>query len=382
MNDNLLKMNSVNVSDDKHTVEYNFSMSGKSYNIYFKTKDVSLIPTSEALIALTLIPCMFSNLNIRYHGNISEVFYENLKTIMEIYHAWYQHLSIIEIKGFEKVKYPHETDGRSGVFFSSGVDSFYSLLKNKEDITDLIYIHGFDISLDQTSRREQTSKLVRNAAENLNINVIEVETNARDFLVNFGPWNKLGHGAALYCTAHLLSHSFNKIYIASSHTYANLHPVGTHPLLDPLWSSEKMTFIHDGCEATRIEKVEYIADFPVALNSIRVCWKKDSSLNCGECDKCVRTMLNLYAIDKLDECSTFDKKLELKNIMKLHALSDGARVYLTQNYQHMLEKKPNDPLVDALKKVLRRPRWQSYIHYGIRNPGEALKKISKRLHKK
>ena len=38
-------------------------------------------------------------------------------------------------------------------------------------------------------------------------------------------------------------------------TYAHLGPLGSHPLLDPLWSSEDVELVHDGCEATRLDKL-------------------------------------------------------------------------------------------------------------------------------
>jgi hypothetical protein len=108
---------------------------------------------------------------------------------------------------------------------------------------------------------------------------------------------------ALGAVALLLSPLFSRVYIPSSHDYSQLVPWGTHPLVDPLWSTDDLEVVHDGCEATRLEKTALIASHDVALRHLWVCW--GGRFNCGDCNKCQRTILALQALGALDRCTTF-----------------------------------------------------------------------------
>lgn len=47
-----------------------------------------------------------------------------------------------------------------------------------------------------------------------------------------------------------------------------------------------------------MDKVKYISEFPITYKALNVC--NDNAANCLTCDKCIRTMGELYAIKKLD----------------------------------------------------------------------------------
>jgi len=53
-----------------------------------------------------------------------------------------------------------------------------------------------------------------------------------------------------------------------------------------------MEIIHDGGEAMRVNKIRKIAEDARALANLRVCFN-DMNVNCGECLKCLRTMIPL-----------------------------------------------------------------------------------------
>jgi hypothetical protein len=88
---------------------------------------------------------------------------------------------------------------------------------------------------------------------------------------------------------------FGKVFIAASHTYAELFPWGSHPLTDSMWSSDATEIVHDGADASRSEKLRRIVQAPPLLEGLRVCWM-DAGYNCGRCEKCLRTMAALRAL--------------------------------------------------------------------------------------
>lgn len=81
------------------------------------------------------------------------------------------------------------------------------------------------------------------------------------------------------------------------------------PLLDPNYSSSELRIFHGSLTMSRLQKTKLVAEWEVALRNLRVCIAPrrvpPGQLNCGTCEKCVRTMLTLAAIGALDRASTF-----------------------------------------------------------------------------
>lgn len=238
-------------------------------------------------------------------GIISPLLAGNLETISEIYAAWI-HGKKAPLS-FELASGPFAAAQGVSLFFSGGVDSFYSLVKHREEIDNLILIHGFDIPLSDSATFAQAEAQAREAARLAGKHLIIVRTNLHWEQPSLpGGWG-MYHGAALAAIAHALAPNHGKIYIASSYAYADLHPWGSHPLMDRLWSTETLKFIHDGGES-RIEKLHLLLKHPEALMRLRVCWENEGNYNCGLCEKCVRTMLGLRAVG-MNVCTAFPDSL-------------------------------------------------------------------------
>ncbi|MCB0967818.1 MAG: hypothetical protein KDB37_13360 [Ilumatobacter sp.] len=185
--------------------------------------------------------------------------------------------------------------GRVACFFTGGVDSFHSVVQLRNEIDALVFVHGFDLLddwNDQLNRR--ISERLHEAASMLGLPLIEVESNLAAFgrASNVG-WNDY-HGAAMAGVAHLLSPGFSRFVIPASTTYAQLYPLGSHPMVDPLWSSEELEIVHHGADSTRTEKLRAVADDPASRRHLRVCFEnRDGAYNCGRCEKCVRTAVGV-----------------------------------------------------------------------------------------
>ena len=144
------------------------------------------------------------------------------------------------------------------------------------------------------------------------------------------------------------------MHIAASTNYANAQRWGSHPLIDPLWSTASTAFCHDGGEATRLQKVQwYVGQSDLALSHLRVCWDNyGTAYNCGGCPKCIRTMINLHIAGVLERSGTFAHTLDLEAIRALRVKDRLARYYLTDNLR-ALERVSADPeLQEALREAL------------------------------
>jgi hypothetical protein len=154
----------------------------------------------------------------------------------------------------------------------------------------------------------------------------------------------------------LLSPRFAKVYVPASQTYAQLFPLAPHPVLDPLWSNDTTAIVLDGCEASRIDKARRIAGCELALASLRVCYEnRAGAYNCGRCEKCLRTMLNLYIAGALARCPTFDRPLTPAAIVASACPPEGrsARAFLVENLQGLAQLGDRPDLLAALQQCLR-----------------------------
>ncbi len=200
-------------------------------------------------------------------------------------------------------------------------------------------------------------------ASEFGVGVVHVETDLTPVMNTFVNWGQMGHGAAFAAIGHLLAPAFERLYIASSVHYTDLFPWGSHPLLDPLWSSEVLEFVHHGCGARRIEKVEFLSGFDAALSNLRVChwlhrleFDPAGAHNRGRCEKCIRTMINLEVAGKLSQCTSFDRPLDSASVRKLKA-EDKIRAFFQENLEGLRTRGVRPDLQQALGRCLRGPNW-------------------------
>ena len=202
-----------------------------------------------------------------------------------------------------------------GAFFSCGVHSWSTLLLNP-DVTDLIYIHGFDILLDQPEASVKVERQLAKIADRRGTRLHVIRTNLRDLLDPNVPW-EISHGVALASVALLFAPICERVLISAGMTYGGLVDRGSHPLHDHLWSTERCRIEHFGAHLERSAKTEQLAECQEALDTLRVCWRHVDRYNCGRCEKCLRTMVALEAVRALDRCPTFGVPLDLDAVANL-----------------------------------------------------------------
>jgi len=376
MNDQVMRIVSLAAINQGHSIEVEFQIRNKRYKVFFQSNgDAILSGNLESFLASGILPCMKAGGgHLIAEGEISQRFVSALSTIQDIYCMWDPSLHRTEIKNVIPVRRSSSTENRVGTFFSGGVDSFYTFFKHQEEITDLIFVHGLDIRINDTTLREKISKKIREVASKVGKNLIEIETNIKELLNPYVAWGPLGHGAALAAIGHLLFPTFRRIFIPATHTYADLFPWGSHPVLDHLWSSESLEFLHDGCEVTRVGKVSLISRYEIVLKSLRVCWENpNSSYNCGRCEKCLRTMIALKLNNALSRCTTFDEELDVKHILKIIPNNESTHAFIRENLDALEKYQGDEELGKALQRVLNRPQWPHKINRRLRATIKSLK---------
>jgi len=340
------------LEDGWHESSSSITVNGTTYQIKYRSSDGPIAKGTEPFLAAALLPAMKVSQPLQVSGPVSAKLLAATSTLQDIYSEWFPEFRKVTVQSKEGDS-NSAPNGRSvGAFFSGGVDSFYTLLKHQDEIEKIILIHGFNQYYSE-ALRSQVTNVVRQVARDFNKELIEVETNVREMSDQYSDFTDHFVGILLTSVGLFIHPQFRKIYIPSSFSYGQLHPAGTHPLLDPLWSTESMTFVHDGCEANRAQKTARIAQSDIALKSLRVCFSsKDEYGNCGRCQKCLRTMLGLQAAGALEKCATFNETLDPEVVARIN-IGHPENIHFFRENIEALEDKGNDPqLVEALKTCI------------------------------
>jgi len=145
------------------------------------------------------------------------------------------------------------------------------------------------------------------------------------------------HGAFLAAIGHALGGRAARVRIASGGDRKHPVPWGSHEDLDPHYGGGAVEVVHDRRGGHRLEKVALVVAWPAARDRFRVCLHSAGHpagfVNCGECEKCLRTRLELAALGALGDVGAFPRRsLDAAEIARLH-IADDVAIY----YEHLFE---------------------------------------------
>ncbi|MGZ8215747.1 hypothetical protein [Methylomagnum sp.] len=313
-------------SGDIHTLAATVAWENQSrptMEVYFRVRSPkSPFDTRHynAFLVACLIPAVFhGETRIRVEGAVCPWLVDHLTTLLAYQNHWYGYDrghargATVALEAQDYIQYEEPRPARVGLFFSGGVDSLYSLRKNQLTlpvghpgrISDAIFVHGFDFGVrpQRGSEEDTFAYFLKNFEpifQEAGIQIIPVWTNLQLLgIVSYDFWNREFMGPAMGAVAHALSGRLTDVLVASTYFIRDLHPYSSHPLIEPRLGSFSLRLHHDAERVRRLEKVATLADWPVALAHLRVCFfGKPGMLNCGVCGKCIRTKLELLCTGK------------------------------------------------------------------------------------
>jgi len=300
--------------------------------------------------------------NIEVEGDMSPRLAHGIEEYQQVQKVWWpRQFKKIDII-YKSVKKDADTGkkGATGCSFSGGVDSFYTLWKHLPEnetipdyrITHCLLINGFDkdVDLENTGLFDRTKQVYEPMFHELGLNLLISCTNLQEFRLAAIESRDLhcSFGSAITASVLVLGNLLSRFYLPGSHTYEydRLIPEGAHAVLDHLLSTENLEIIHDGAEASRVEKTTTISNWPATYSKLRVCFNKTKFNNqtgvienCCRCEKCIRTMISLDLLKALSKYETFPITLQLKNICKTRFINKGFRLFCKENLRMAKKKK-------------------------------------------
>lgn len=243
-----------------------------------------------------------------------------------------------------------------GLAFSLGVDSFYSLFFADPAPDFLVLAAGYDVPLERQEVLDAMCYSVAEIAEATGAQWALIETDLRKHrLFRKASW-ECTHGAAVAMLGHLVSEYCGTFIISSSFEHGKLGPWGSHPDLDPLWSSSVLGIRHFGADVSRLEKLRRLMSHPVARAHIqrhlRVCWvAPKASGNCGLCRKCTLLRVSIELCEPGFHLATMPDHLSLLDAV--NSLAPCADDLVLNLWRELLGGK-NPELDSAIRDLVRR----------------------------
>jgi hypothetical protein len=328
---------------------------GETENYWFDLPaEYNVSDTGNPWVALLLPLAVTIGEDLRISIPVDPVLLDATDDLVKLWKTWYPYLH--DIKVYAKTATINPIDNLTTTFFSSGVDSYFTALQRPR-AKNMILTRGFDMPYKYVSEFKVHFDRLSVSARECGGKLIPTATNIREMRWSKCHWELIGHGPALAAIALLFEKYFSEVYIPSSYEYGSLHPWASHPMVDVLFTTSTLRFIHHGCGYSRTEKIKYLSDFGHVLSHLHVCFRGgdgtgQDELNCCNCEKCYRTMIVLELLGKLKSASMF-KETEV-NLTKVGLLYGDMR-FLNEVLSFALEVK-NHEIASALKRSIRRSR--------------------------
>jgi len=197
---------------------------------------------------------------------------------------------------------------RAAVFLSAGLDSLFAVAQNRDrfprdhpaSLRNAIVVEGYVFGEGGSQRAidhwRRTRRATHSFAKAADLEPLFARTNLRMLDDEIGFFAAKSHSALLASVAHVLSGRISSATVAADLDVPRLRAWGSHPVLDPLYSGSALAVLHSGIETSRVAKAARIGTWPEALASLMVCTAgplASGALNCGRCEKCVRTLAAL-----------------------------------------------------------------------------------------
>ncbi len=275
--------------------------------------------------------------------------------------------------------------------FSGGVDSFYTVLENRDMLNGLLFIHGLDIRLEDTDFRARVSKELTAASDDIGLPLLEVETNVRAFTDPYAGWGKKAHGSILSSVAILLAERADTFLIPGSRLRSTVRGMGwgSHVLIDRLNSTDYLSVVHDAADTTRNGKTARIAQSETALRYLRVCYSSRQEYNCGTCPKCRRTQLDLHlaGVSDCDIERIFAETVSIPEVLEQFEIPTPGAMNFAQQTVRVARTLDRMDVVLALKRAINRyeaalvTKQAIRLRYTLRRDPEFLKAFPPRQRK-
>jgi len=340
----------------------------------FRRGDASIDP--NAFVAGAAIAAFRAGeRRIAIDGTACPLLRDGIAAVVGVLGSWYpgaRRAPVVEpSRGFVAPRPPAR---RSGLLVSGGIDSLFSILRNRRELPadhplafrEAIRVRHLMFPVVSSPERRahierRSSAAVAAIARDAQLEIAEVTTNVAVLDDDFEGYLKWTHGSVLASCALAAAASLTDVTISATHDFrTGLKSWGSHPLLDEELGTAAVRIRHEGIETSRLQKTIEIARWPAALQALYVCEAgpfPGDALNCGRCEKCVRTRAALL-VAGIEEPPTFPGgRLRVEDVEAMPALASFRRFrYYWDELLAPLRAAGRRDLAEAIDRLARRQK--------------------------
>lgn len=363
-----------------------------------ENEDMLTSDVYNMFLFLPLYIAMYYKEDLYIHGPVSKRLYRNvvdyLEPIMENFSVKLKKVDI-HVDGFKEAQSNHSIIGTG---LSCGVDNLatiykYYKLEDDEDykINGLFMLncgwHGNYYSKSTMDLFKKRCELNYKAAKDMGIPLFMLDSNLHAFLPKLDDQISYFY---LYTCIFALERTLKKYYLSSSFSYNEVLKYGlmakegdfsefADPYAIPLFATDNMAIISDGCQYTRSKKTELIANWDISKKYLNVCCKNDDETNCSVCAKCVRTLQPIDAMGLLEEYKdVFNiqkfKEIQQKENYKLVVWRNKLGFY-SDNYHYCKSHGVKMPSLISSEFHMFPERLSNYMKQHINNKNDCSKEM-------
>jgi len=288
-----------------------------------------------------------------------------------------------------------------GSSFSGGVDSAYTLWRHLPEneknpsyrISHCLIINGFDedVDLDESGRFASIKQAMQPMMDHVGTEFIVCRTNYMEF--GDRKMLKQAFAALVIAPALVLGRLFSAFYVPASYRFDDFYRDGSHLMFDHLIATETMETIHDGSHVKRTEKTEVISKWSETYTTLRVCGcdpvydeENNFILNCGRCEKCIRTMKTLELYGEFEKYKSFQRRASHLDVWRCWQSYKGTRVFTYEIISEAFKARRLGILIDycialVLTPIIMVPKSiLRQIHLFIENRSSTYEKLVRRIY--
>ena len=371
------------INKSKNKIDYEYEIDGtwaKYFNMNEKffvefDKEIENLNDSIAIIPLitNLLPISWIFNGTIICEELDDEFYKNIKKIKKGYIDMYPKINFSGNLVFEKLIKNNLSSNTGCIsFFSGGVDAYNTLIEHINEKPMMLSVWGADVKLNDSKGWQNVYNNLINVSNEFNLELCIIRSNFRSFIntleldyysykYNENWWHGFQHGIGLIglCAPIAYLYRKTKIYFASSFCYDDKEKVtcASDPTIDNNLKFSTINVIHDGYNYTRQDKVHNIVEFHKKSKKkieLRVCWQDNSGDNCCRCEKCMRTIIELFAenVDPREFGINYTEK-DLKMSKKIYQqaghMSDGIKKFYKFAQEKMKINTTYDNIPEGLK---------------------------------
>jgi hypothetical protein len=165
----------------------------------------------------------------------------------------------------------------------------------------------------------------------------------------------LAGGSMLAAVALALERRYARVMTSAAADPRGFDSATGHPYLTALRSTRRTRFVEEGFGCSRVAKTEVVARNGAALAALRVCFMSGDETNCGECVKCLRTMVALEALGVLGDAPFGRTSLPASRVARVTVVDERERCYYEELPAFCRERGRAD-LAEAVERALARSR--------------------------